>query len=156
MGRAIELDEMSAAALLADRSGAGEKGTVPARRLSRVKDAIQTGTVYPLCDMNGRQAAAVLYVARDLRLAVVVSLHLGDEMRCEPLMVAPCGLDPMLRYSVRCEGGGPLPPGLPASAPGSYFMARRISLPMVGDVRGVTLLLDAGTSLGHRSPRPDG
>jgi hypothetical protein len=144
MGRAIGLDETSAARMMAEYDITGGLGSTPARRMSRVKAAIQTGTVHPLCDPTGRRAVAVLYVAQDQRLAVVVSLHLGDEVRSEPLNVSLCGLNPMLRYTARLEGDAALPPGLPASAPGSYFMARRIPLPTVGDVRGVTLLLDAG------------
>jgi hypothetical protein len=149
MGRTIEPDETLAGMFLADYDAADGLGPTPARRMCRVKDAIQTGTVHPLCDPSGKRAVAVLYVARDQRLAVVVSLHLGGDMRSEPLKVSLCGLNPMLRYTARLEGDGVLPRGLPASAPGSYLMARRIPLPMVGDVRGVTLLLDADPAPRH-------
>lgn len=139
MGRSINTDELRGSGL--DIAAFEQASRIPQAALSRVMAAVMTGDVHPVRDIDCD--VAVLYVAQDQRLAVLMRMDLGEEARQERLRFTFCGLSPTLRYFARLTCGNTLPAGMPASAPGAFYMSRRFEVPLTGDARGAALLLDA-------------
>ncbi len=108
------------------------------------RDTVQTGSLYRLARPGGKGPAVdTLYVSDDRRQAVLFhmmhSYQAGDDVAALQLT----GLDPARRYAVRVIGGGDVPEGVPAAAPGAWWMAHGPTLSLRGDFGALGLILEA-------------
>lgn len=83
-----------------------------------------------------------LYVGQDRRQAVLFHMLQNYQGRDHLPAIQLRGLDPDRRYTVRVAGGGDVPAGIPKSAPGAWWMAQGVVIPLRGDFHGIALILD--------------
>jgi alpha-galactosidase len=109
----------------------------------RIRATVQTGALYRLARPDGSGPTVdTLYVAPDRRQAVLFHMMQNYQGRDDLPEIRLRGLDPDRRYTVRVAGGGALPVGVPASAPGSWWMAQGVTISLRGDFRGIALILE--------------
>jgi alpha-galactosidase len=109
-----------------------------------VRRTIQTGALYRLARPDsGDTTVSTLYVAPDRRQAVLFQMLHSYQGRDDLPALTFRGLDPKMNYRVRVIGGGEVPTGIPASAPGSWWMTQGVTLSLRGDFRGMALVLDS-------------
>lgn len=110
-----------------------------------IRRTVQRGDLYRLLPPEpGAVRAATLYVAPDRRQAALfVMLHSSTKRDPQaPIMLR--GLDPARTYTIRAIDGSTLPPSVPPSATGAWWMTGAgVDLPLTGDYVGQGLVLEA-------------